>query len=331
MRVVLPLIMSARASIPGQRYPAADDVPSFRSARVTSRYGPVVERDGRGRHAPPGAPRRAAVLGRPVRHSLSPTLHQAAYQALGLAGWRYERIECGEDELAGLVEGLGGEWVGLSLTMPLKRVALGVAEEISFLAAAVGAANTLLLDGGVRRADNTDVLGIAEALREAGVRHIDHAVVLGAGGTAQATLAALRDLGEAAPTVVVRDTSRTGDLRAAAERLESRAAIRGGLFEEPLPEADVVISTLPSGAADPLAMMPWHGSPVVLDVDYAHWPTALAASALEAGCTVVSGLTVLLHQAVGQVRLMTGLAAPVDSMRAALEAAAGITSAPSRG
>ena len=264
-----------------------------------------------------------------MRHSLSPTLHHAAYEALGLHGWRYERIECDESGLAGLVGGLGPEWVGLSLTMPLKRVALDVADEVSPLAAAVGAANTMLLDGG-RRVENTDVVGIAEALREAGIRRVDHAVVLGAGGTAQAALAALGELGARTPTVIVRDLTRTGELRATAERLDVRPVVLAGLFEGPLPEADVVISTLPSGAADPLAAMPWRGRPVVLDVDYANWPSALATSALGAGCTVVSGLTVLLHQAAAQVRLMTGLAAPVEAMRAALDARAGITSSPRR-
>ncbi|MGZ4612510.1 MAG: shikimate dehydrogenase [Kineosporiaceae bacterium] len=289
----------------------------------------MVERDGGRRQPSPGESRRAAVLGLPVRHSLSPTLHHAAYEALGLHGWRYERIECDESGLAGLVGGLGPEWVGLSLTMPLKRVALEVADEVSPLAAAVGAANTMLLDGG-RRVDNTDVVGIAEALREAGIRRVDHAVVLGAGGTAQAVLAALGELGARTPTVIVRDLTRTGELRATAERLDVRPVVLAGLFEGPLPEADVVISTLPSGAADPLAAMPWRGRPVVLDVDYANWPSALATSALGAGCTVVSGLAVLLHQAAAQVRLMTGLAAPVEAMRAALDARAGITSSPGR-
>ncbi|MGZ6270179.1 MAG: shikimate dehydrogenase [Candidatus Limnocylindrales bacterium] len=289
----------------------------------------MVERDGGRRQPSPGESRRAAVLGLPVRHSLSPTLHHAAYEALGLHGWRYERIECDESGLAGLVGGLGPEWVGLSLTMPLKRVALEVADEVSPLAAAVGAANTMLLDGG-RRVDNTDVVGIAEALREAGIRRVDHAVVLGAGGTAQAALAALGELGARTPTVIVRDLTRTGELRATAERLDVRPVVLAGLFEGPLPEADVVISTLPSGAADPLAAMPWRGRPVVLDVDYANWPSALATSALGAGCTVVSGLAVLLHQAAAQVRLMTGLAAPVEAMRAALDARAGITSSPRR-
>jgi shikimate-5-dehydrogenase len=290
---------------------------------------PMVEPDGAEPAAPARGPRRAAVLGLPVRHSLSPTLHQAAYEALDLRGWRYERIECSEDQLPGLVDRLGPEWVGLSLTMPLKRVALKVAESVSPLAAAVGAANTLLLDG-PRRADNTDVLGVVEALREAGIVSVHHAVVLGAGGTAQAALAALAELGESSPTVIVRDVNRTRELRATAERLGVHPVVVGGLFEKPLPEVDVVLSTLPAGAADPLASTRWRGRPVVLDVVYANWPTPIATSALQAGCTVISGLAVLLHQAVGQVRLMTGLTPPVDSMRAALDAHARVAGPPRR-
>ncbi|HYJ75008.1 MAG TPA: shikimate dehydrogenase [Kineosporiaceae bacterium] len=261
--------------------------------------------------------RRAAVLGSPVAHSLSPALHAAAYAALGLTGWTYERIECREEQLAGLVDGLGPEWVGLSLTMPLKRIALEVADEVTPLAAAVGAANTLLLDGR-RRADNTDVAGLAGALREAGVERAGSAVVLGAGGTAHAALAALRDLGVERPTVLVREPARAGELRAAAERLGVRPVVRGGLLDGPLPAADVVVSTLPAGAADPLARLPWIGRPVVLDAVYAGWPTPLARSAAAAGCTVVSGTAMLLHQAVEQVRLMTGQEPPLDALRAAL-------------
>ncbi|MDN5934470.1 MAG: shikimate dehydrogenase, partial [Pseudonocardia sp.] len=104
--------------------------------------------------------RRAAVLGSPVAHSLSPALHSAAYAALGLEGWHYGRHECAEDGLAGFVDGLGPEWAGLSLTMPLKRVALEVADSVSPLAAATGAANTLVFRDGGRFADNTDVAGI---------------------------------------------------------------------------------------------------------------------------------------------------------------------------
>ncbi|HBW18152.1 MAG TPA: shikimate dehydrogenase [Actinobacteria bacterium] len=269
--------------------------------------------------------RRAAVLGSPIRHSLSPVLHGAAYQALGLHGWRYDMIEYDEPGLAPLLDGMGPEWAGLSLTMPLKRVALAVADEVSPLARAVGAANTLVFPPGGpaagRRADNTDVAGLVAALREAGLGRIQRAVILGAGGTAQSALAAVRELGHQAPVVLVRNLARTAELRETAERLGMRPAISGRLFEEPLPEADLVISTLPRGAADPLRPARWKPGTTVLDVVYAPWPTPFAGSALAAGCQVVSGLTVLLHQAVAQVELMTGYPGPVEAMRTALAAA----------
>lgn len=260
---------------------------------------------------------RAAVLGSPIRHSLSPVLHAAAYRALGLADWDYTAVECDEAGLPGFVAGLGPEWAGLSLTMPLKRVALEVAETVGPVAAAVGAANTLVL-GGRRHAENTDVAGIAAALRSAGVSRVDGAVVLGAGGTAQAALAALASLGCAEPVVLVRNPARAGELLAAAERLGVRPAV-GLLPERDLPPADVVISTLPAGAADRLRVR----GGTVLDVIYAPWPTAFAAAAADAGCRTVGGLEMLLHQAVAQVELMTGRAGPVGAMRAALEEATG--------
>jgi shikimate dehydrogenase len=258
---------------------------------------------------------RAAVLGRPVGHSLSPVLHTAAYGALGLDDWAYTAIECGEDELPRVLAGLGPDWAGLSLTMPLKRVALAVADDVDPLAAAVGAANTLVLSER-RTAYNTDVAGIAAALREAGVAAPRSAVVLGAGGTAQAALAALVALGVRTPVVLVRDPARAGELRATADRLGAEPAVRAGL-PGPIPAADLVISTLPAGAAD--ALVP--PGTVVLDVVYAPWPTRFAATAAERGATVVSGLAMLLHQAAAQVELMTGRPAPVPAMRQALDAA----------
>ncbi len=271
------------------------------------------------------AVRRAAVLGSPIKHSLSPVLHEAAYQALSLHGWHYDKIECDEPGLRRLVDGMGPEWAGLSLTMPLKRVALTVADEVSPLAAAVGAANTLVFPAAGptagRRADNTDVAGMVSALREAGLARVERAVILGAGGTAQSALAAVRELGDQSPVVLVRNVTRTGELRETAERLGMRPAVSGGLFEEPLPAADLVISTLPGGAADPLRSAHWQPGTMVLDVVYASWPTPFAQSALAVGCPVVSGLTVLLYQAVAQVELMTGHPGPVEAMRTALAAA----------
>ena len=269
--------------------------------------------------------RRAAVLGSPIKHSLSPVLHDAAYRALGLHGWHYDMIECDESGLPPLIDSLGPEWAGLSLTMPLKRVALSVADEVSPLARAVGAANTLVFPSGApveaRRAENTDVAGLVGALREAGLAHAKHAVILGAGGTAQSALAAVRELGHQSPVVLVRNLGRTGELRETAERLGMRPTISGRLFEEPLPDANLVISTLPAGAADPLSATRWDPGTTVMDVVYAPWPTPFAGSALDAGCRVVSGLTVLLHQAVAQVELMTGHPGPVEAMRTALDVA----------
>src|ERR1035437_7401690 len=189
------------------------------------------------------AVRRAAVLGSPITHSLSPVLHGAAYQALGLQGWHYDRIECDEAALPGLIEGMGPEWGALSLTMPLKRVALTVAGEVSPLARAVGAANTMVYPSagpaGGSRAENTDVAGLVSALREAGLTRVEQPVILGAGGTAQA---ALRELGHQSPAVLERNLSRTAELRETAERLGMRPVISGALFGEPLPAAGLGIS-----------------------------------------------------------------------------------------
>jgi shikimate dehydrogenase len=259
--------------------------------------------------------RRAAVLGSPIAHSLSPALHSAAYAALGL-DWAYDRIECTEDDLPSFVDSCGPEWVGLSLTMPLKRVGLELAAEASPAAAAVGAANTLLLRDGRRYAENTDVPGMVDALGEAGVSRVEAAVVLGAGGTAQAAIAALATLGERHPTVVVREPARAAVLLEAADRLGVQPVIRS--LEDSLPSADVVISTVPKGAADRFATAEWPRRTVLFDVVYDPWPTPLAAAALRSGARVVSGLDLLLHQAGHQVRLMTDRPAPLEAMRAAL-------------
>lgn len=261
------------------------------------------------------------MLGQPVAHSLSPALHRAAYEALGLGQWRYDALECDEERLPALLAGLtdtDGTWAGLSLTMPLKRAALELSSSAAKSAKAVGAANTLLPRDGGWHAENTDVAGLRTALAEAGVRQVRRAVVLGAGGTAQAALAALAAFGERAPTVFVREPARTADLMAAAERLGVHPAVRRwpAVLD---PEWDVLISTVPAGAADGLASGPWPSAGVLLDVVYAPWPTAAALGARAAGVrAVVGGAEVLLHQAAAQVELMTGQAAPLAAMRAAL-------------
>jgi shikimate dehydrogenase len=258
----------------------------------------------------------AAVVGQPISHSLSPVLHRAAYAALSLDDWSYTAVECDE---TGFPELLRGDWAGLSVTMPCKRAALAGADRASSLARDVGAANTVVRRDDGWYADNTDVGGIIGALAEAGVTSGLGAVILGAGGTAQAALAALRELGEPAPVVLVRNPARAGDLRETADRLSVRPDIRAGLDDPALYEAPLVIATLPRGATDPLARAErWSPHGVLFDVLYDPWPTAFARSAAEAGRTVVSGLDLLLHQALRQVELMTGRTAPLESMRMAL-------------
>jgi shikimate dehydrogenase len=273
--------------------------------------------------APPGhTTRRAAVLGQPVAHSLSPALHNAGYAAAGLTDWGYTAIECGEDELAAFVAGLAPEWAGMSLTMPLKEVALVVADAIDPLAAALGAANTLVRGTGGWTAYNTDAPGMADELRAMGISGAERVAVLGGGGTARAALGAAHALG-AAVTVFVRRPEAADELRPVAHGLglsftsESwgRAADAAGY--------DVVISTVPKGGADALAAVAWKPPTVVFDVVYDPWPTALAASAMRAGCPVVSGLDMLFAQGVLQFELFTGRPAPRDAMRKALMDAAG--------
>ncbi|HTZ92843.1 MAG TPA: shikimate dehydrogenase [Streptosporangiaceae bacterium] len=263
---------------------------------------------------------RAAVLGSPVAHSLSPVLHRAAYRELGLTGWSYEAIECDELRLPSLLDSLGPDWAGLSLTMPLKRAVLPLLDLLEPLAAEVGAANTVVFAGGQRRGFNTDVGGIVTALRQAGATKAGNVVVLGGGATACSALAALRAVGTVAVSVAVRAVARARPLLAVADRLGMQVALVDfgpALASQPW---QLLISTIPAAGAEPVAAQLRAGTLAaesVFDVIYDPWPTPLAAAAQEVGSAVISGFDMLVHQAAGQVELMTGRAAPVDAMRAA--------------
>lgn len=267
------------------------------------------------------AVRRAAVCGKPIGHSLSPVIHMAGYAAAGLSGWSYRAVECAEADLPGLVAGLGPEWVGLSVTMPLKEVALALADRTSPVAGAVGAANTLVRQtDGSWYADNTDVPGMVRVLREAGVDDGPAVTVLGAGGTARAALAAAAALGSPLVTVVARRPEAVEALRPVAAVLDvPMAAVRWDGAAAAL-DTDVVVSTVPKGVADPLALCaPWRVGGVVFDALYDPWPTPLAEAAANAGARVVSGLDLLLAQAIGQFEQFTGISpAPEAAMRQAL-------------
>ncbi|WP_414637134.1 shikimate dehydrogenase [Actinophytocola sp.] len=272
-------------------------------------------------------PRRAAVVGSPVSHSLSPVLHLAAFRELGLLNWTYERIERDADGLPALVSGLDESWVGLSVTMPGKHAALRVADTATDRAVAVGAANTLVRKGSGWHADCTDVDGVVGALRAGGFRPGPLGVVLGAGGTACAAVAGLRDLGVRSVSVVVRDPSRAGAAVACADRLGLPVTVLRWTSADLAvlaKESAVLVSTVPAAAiaphVDALA-----SAPCVLDVIYHPWPTALATAVQRRGGVLVTGLDMLLHQAFTQAELFTGHPAPRAAMRTALREATGNT------
>jgi shikimate dehydrogenase len=295
------------------------------------------------RAAPADGPRRAAVLGSPISHSRSPQLHLAAYRALGLNDWTYDRIECTADELATLVGGLGPEWVGLSVTMPDKFAALAFADERTARAELVGSANTLLRTATGWRADNTDVDGVTGALRQergdsvfrtggqergdsvfrtggqersdSGFRN-GRAAVLGSGGTAPAALVGLVELGIGHVSVVARNPERAAPLL----RLGNRLGVDARWVElgTPLAGVDVAVSTVPADAAAPYADT-LAGVPLLLDAIYEPWPTPLAAAVEAAGGRAIGGLRMLLHQAFAQVEQFTGRPAPKEAMSAALD------------
>lgn len=273
------------------------------------------------------ASRRAAVIGHPVAHSLSPVLHRAAYAALGVDDvWRYDAVDVTEEQLPGFVAGLDGTWAGLSVTMPLKQAVRPLLHHVEPLADVVGAVNTVLIQGSgagrVLTGANTDVHGLVAALGEGGVTGgLRSAAVLGAGATAASSLAALAQLGCTTPTVHVRSVARAAGLLRAAHRMGVSPVLRP-LDEAPaaLRSAGAVVSTLPAHAADDLAAaLGGSVGGVLLDVVYDPRPTALSQAWAAAGGTVVGGERMLLHQAVEQVRLMTGHPAPVEQMGQALE------------
>ncbi|MFC9121971.1 shikimate dehydrogenase [Streptomyces sp. NPDC057067] len=267
-------------------------------------------------------PRRAAVLGSPIAHSLSPALHRGAYAALGLENWSYERFDVDEAALPGFVEGLESSWAGLSLTMPLKRAIIPLLDSVSDTAASVEAVNTVVFtEDGRRLGDNTDIPGMVAALHERGVEKVESAAVLGAGATASSALAALSVVCTGPVTAYVRSAARADEMRGWGERLGVDVRIADWAEATEALRAPLVIATTPAGTTDTLADAVPTAPGTLFDVLYEPWPTALAARWSAAGGAVVGGLDLLVHQAVLQVEQMTGRAAPLAVMRAAGEQA----------
>ncbi|MGW5660786.1 shikimate dehydrogenase [Streptomyces sp. NPDC003758] len=265
--------------------------------------------------------RRAAVLGSPIAHSLSPVLHRAAYQELGLKDWSYDRFEVDEQALPGFLADLGPEWAGLSLTMPLKRAVIPLLDSVSDTAASVEAVNTVVFtEDGRRVGDNTDIPGMVAALRERGIEQVDSAAILGAGATASSALAALARICIGPVVAYVRSEARAAEMRQWGERLDVDIRTADWADADRALRAPLVVATTPAGTTDALAAAVPERPATLFDVLYDPWPTALAARWSAYGGAVVSGLDLLVHQAVLQVEQMTGRApAPLDAMRKAGE------------
>jgi shikimate dehydrogenase len=263
-----------------------------------------------------GEVRHCAVLGSPIEHSLSPALHRTAYTDLGLS-WTYDRVEVDEQRLAPFVSGLDASWRGLSLTMPLKVAVLKLGQ-VDELAKLAGAGNTLILEGGERWVYNTDVGGLVWAVGQVAAAPLPRVTILGTGATARAALLAATQLGAQLVTVVARTPARAEALRRLGDELGVRLDIRP--WSGQLPNADVVVSTVVSGAADSIAQAVADSAPLIVDIIYDPWPTVLAAAAKRAGCAVVSGLDLLVGQALLQIELMTCRSVAADVLYAALAA-----------
>ncbi|QLD13036.1 shikimate dehydrogenase [Microbacterium oleivorans] len=248
------------------------------------------------------ATRRFEVWGDPIGHSRSPDLHRAAYALLGMP-WRYDRRRVDEAAFRGELTALDPTVHGLSLTMPLKTLAHDAGARRDAAARATGAANTLVRAGDGWAAFNTDVGGLARALTEAGVAGVPRARVVGAGATATSAIAALRRIGVGAIDISARRPGAAAPLRDLAAAMG--LAVTVSPMDRPVGIVDLTISTLPGDApvpadvADGLAAV----GGTLYDVVYGTWPTVLAEAWGRRAQEAHPGMTMLLHQAVLQVRI----------------------------
>lgn len=257
---------------------------------------------------------KAGVLGSPVSHSLSPTLHRAAYAALGL-DWTYDAIEMIPADLPPFLESRDLSWAGFSLTMPLKESVQSILASIDDLAVRTGSVNTVCRVEAGWHGSNTDVFGISQSLREAGLTSARSARLLGAGATARSAVAAMADLGVNSLVVCARRSEQAKEIASLAYEFDIEVQMTD---LEPVPVSeDLLISVLPGDVATPWATVDISPQSALLDASYHPWPSSLATT--WPGSVVASGRDMLLWQATLQVRLMTGYEAPVEAMRAALE------------
>jgi shikimate dehydrogenase len=262
-----------------------------------------------------------AVLGSPIAHSLSPLLHDVAYDLLGL-DWNYEAVEVTGETLADFVESRDSSWRGLSLTMPLKWDVMPLLDSVSPVARQTGSANTVLLGGGRRSGFNTDVFGLVEAFKRHGYPKLETVLILGGGATAASALVASVSLGATRVFVGVRAIERAAHLLSIGAALGVEVQVREFSDLIQIDEViDAVISTLPNGTAIELNLDPdTIRTAVLFDVAYSPWPSVLAT--VWPGDSVISGLDMLVLQALQQVRIFVNAdpEAPLENEQTVLAA-----------
>jgi shikimate dehydrogenase len=248
---------------------------------------------------------RLAVLGSPISHSRSPAIHRAAYTVLGL-DWSYESEDVTGDSLAHYIGSRDPSWRGLSLTMPLKRDILPLLDSRDPLVETVGGANTVLFGDDGLRGFNTDVQGTIAALAQHGITRIERVHILGGGATAASVIVALQRLGLRHALVSVRSPERSTDLRHLGRAIGVTVEVGG--FATRSDGADLLVNTIPGRAEVDFDDAPLLAARVpFFEVAYDPWPSPRAARWDAAGLALISGLDLLIHQAVGQVRIfLTG-------------------------
>jgi len=245
---------------------------------------------------------RAAVLGSPISHSLSPLLHKTAYAQLGLSA-SYEAIEVEADSLAEFMDDRDATWTGFSLTMPLKQEVISYAKHVDNLAQRINSANTLYRSAGEWHATSTDVIGFTNTLKMHKIAIKGHIVILGAGATARAAAAAC-DSSNTQITVINRSLTRVQAMSDAV--IESELSFLNWDDLSVLSDADLVISTAPAGVTDSI-VLPAKTIAPYFEALYKPWPTPASALWASRGGKVLDGLDLLIHQAIAQIAIFSGL------------------------
>lgn len=264
---------------------------------------------------------KAAVLGNPIAHSLSPVLHSKAFEVLGISG-TYEAIKVESGGLSEFLRRQGQSYDYLSLTMPLKEEVLDIAKASSIkvddLAQRIQSVNTLVKSGTGWSATSTDGSGFIKALANAGYDHFNSVLILGAGGTARAVAGALDEIADSV-SIMGRSVRRNAGIAACFKKLVPEFIVWDDQID--LRQFDLVVNTTPSGAADLVAEnIPSKVEGLLFDVLYKPWPTLIARRWSDGGGKVISGLELLLYQGIDQINIVYPLGRQIidDQLRMAL-------------